>query len=411
MADYLKRRKGREGFFFQRSVPSDCRSVIGKATWIRKAGNSATEAKRNAAMFLSETEQLIKVARGQQLTATQKLISLIPDRGLAPADMDAHELVSTVSREPMYLDNQGSINPRYEELHDLAQGVLKGTAKGLKTPEDLLTRATLLKSPAPGTRFEWERYLGKLMQHTGKQYIQQITREDALSWRAGELERCQPSTVRTRLRFLNGLFGVAVEEGWVQTNPFFELTKRVKGRTKKKEVVSLDEADKAWAKLPQHHQLLWHLLRWTGSHASEAAGLRWEDIDLSSEGVIHFKSHETRPLKNDFRIRTIPIHKNLMPILEAASKRNGSGAVDNSGLIFPWSYNTKRARWAEGMHWSDIIGVSPKATRDWAATCLREKDINESVIGRLFGHTPKTQTGVYGAVKMETMRRALDQLT
>ena len=62
------------------------------------------------------------------------------------------------------------------------------------------------------------------------------------------------------------------------------------------------------------------------------------------------------------------------------------------------------------MHWNQIIGVSPKATRDWAATCLRSKDINESVIGRLFGHTPKTQTGVYGAVDMDTMRKALSQL-
>jgi len=402
MADYLKRRRGREGWFFQRSVPPDCRAVVGKATWIRKAGNSSTEAKRNAALFLAETEQLIKAARGQQLTATQKLISLIPERGLVPADMDAHDLVSEVSREPMYLDERRTVNPRYEELHEVAKGVLDGTAADLKTPEDLLTRATLLKSPAPGTRFEWERYLGKLMEHTGKQYIQQITREDALSWRAGELERCQPSTVRTRLRFLNGLFGVAVEEGWVQSNPFFELTKRVRGRAKKKEVVLLDQGDKDWTKLPQHHQLLWHLLRWTGSHASEAAGLRWEDIDLAS-GVIHFKSHETRPLKNDFRIRTIPIHKNLMPILKAQEF--------GEGLIFPWSYNPKRARWAEGMHWSDIIGVSPKATRDWAATCLREKDINESVIGRLFGHTPKTQTGVYRSVKLETMKRGLDQLT
>ena len=149
------------------------------------------------------------------------------------------------------------------------------------------------------------------------------------------MERCQPSIVRTRLRFLNGLFSVAVEDGWVQVNPFFELTKRVRGRAKKKEVVLLDQGDKDWTKLPQHHQLLWHLLRWTGSHASEAAGLRW----------------------------------------------------------------------------SDIIGVSPKATRDWAATCLREKDINESVIGRLFGHTLKTKTGVYGSVKLETMKRALDKLT
>ena len=93
----------------------------------------------------------------------------------------------------------------------------------------------------------------------------------------------------------------------------------------------------------------------------------------------------------------------MIPILEAQKF--------GEGLIFPWAYNPKRSQWAEGMHWSDIIGVSPKATRDWAATCLREKDINESVIGRLFGHTPKTQTGVYGSVQMETIRRALDQLT
>ncbi len=37
-------------------------------------------------------------------------------------------------------------------------------------------------------------------------------------------------------------------------------------------------------------------------------------------------------------------------------------------------------------------------------------DINKSVISRLFGHTPKTQTGAFGAVGMETMRRGLEQL-
>ena len=137
------------------------------------------------------------------------------------------------------------------------------------------------------------------MEHSGKQYIQQVTREDALAYRAYGLTKCQASTVVTRLRYLHGLFAVAVEEGWAQVNPFFELTKRVKGRTKKKEVVSLDQADRDWAKLPKHHQLLWHILRWSGAHASEVAGLRWSDIDLSS-GVIHFTSHKTRPLKNNF---------------------------------------------------------------------------------------------------------------
>ena len=209
MADYLKRRRGREGFFFQRSVPPDCRDVIGKATWKRKAGNTAAEAKRNVPQFLSENEQLIKEARGQKLTPSQKIRSLLPERGLVPA--------SEVSREPMYLDEKGSVNPRYEELHDLAKGVLDGTAADLKTPEELLTQATLLKSPAATSRDDWEWHLTKLMEQSGKQYIQQVTREDALAYLADQLQRCQQSTVKTRLRALTGLFGVAVEEGWVQS--------------------------------------------------------------------------------------------------------------------------------------------------------------------------------------------------
>ena len=413
MPNYLTRRQGRDGWYFQRRVPPSIAKEIGCAMWRRKAGNNLAEAKRNAAVFLQETEQLIQQARGQQLTPEQKLVSLIPHEADVAEDMNAHDLVDSVSREPMYLDAKGTVNPKYEELHGLAQDVLRDTATPLNTAEELLSRAALLKSPATSTAFEWQRYLTKVMEHSGREYIQQVTREDALAWRASELERCQASTVRTRLRFLNGLFGVAEEEGWVQSNPFAGLTKRVKARTKKKEVVLLDQADKDWRKLPQHHQLLWHLLRWTGSHASEAAGLRWEDIDLQEE-VIHFRSHETRPLKNNFRIRTIPIHSKLLPILkqELLEETSPEGSAEPcEGLIFPWAYSKRRGRWAEGMHWSETIGVSPKATRDWAATCLRSKDINESVIGRLFGHTPKTQTAVYGSVDIETMRKALEQLT
>ena len=65
MANYLKSRAGRKGWFFQRSVPPDCRDVIGKATWIRKAGDTLSEAKRNAAVFLEESEQLIRECRGK----------------------------------------------------------------------------------------------------------------------------------------------------------------------------------------------------------------------------------------------------------------------------------------------------------------------------------------------------------
>ncbi len=52
--------------------------------------------------------------------------------------------------------------------------------------EELLTRAALLKSPSASTAFEWQRYLTKLMEYSGREYIQQVTREEALAWRASQ---------------------------------------------------------------------------------------------------------------------------------------------------------------------------------------------------------------------------------
>ena len=406
--NYLTRRKGRDGWYFIRSVPPKLRGSIGCSTWRRKAGNTLAEAKRNSLVFLEETDQLLREARGLvQTTPEQKILSLLPERLQIPEDMDAHELVELNSREPMYLDDKGTVNPRYQQLHAIATGVLEGTAKPAKTAEDLLTLATLLKSPAPSTRKEWEIHIGKLMEHSQQQFITALTRDHALAYRQHLLQTTAASTTKTRLRYLSGLFNVAVDEGWIDSNPIEGLTKRVRSKAVVKEVVRLDQADESWQNLPKHHQLLWHVLRWSGSHASEAAGLRWEDIDLD-QGTITFKSHETRPLKNAYRQRAIPIHPRLMEVLLPTVAAN----VENTGLIFPWAYNPNRARWAEGMHWNRLIGVSPKATRDWAASCLRMKDVNERTIGKLFGHSPSKNsiTGVYGSVDLETMRRALDQL-
>jgi integrase len=418
---YLTRRSGKSGWYFVRAVPLPLRGVIGKTIWRRKAGNTLTEAKRNALVFLEETDQLIREAQGQQLTPEQKILSLLLVRDQLPKDLDAIEIVQQYSREDMHLgvDAEGEpiYNPRFEQLHELATGVLAGTARPPKTPAELINIATLLKSPAASTKVEWTSHLSKVMEHSGREFVTALTREDALAYRQHLLTTTAASTTKTRLKYLSGLFNVAVDEGWLDSNPFDGLTRNIRSKAVVKEVVRLDEADMNWSKLPQKEHLLWHILRWTGSHASEAAGLRWEDIDLD-QGTIAFKSHETRPLKNAYRQRVIPIHPKLMEILRALesaptvdNSKGGAGAP-TSGLIFPWAYNERQARWCESLHWSRVLGVSPKATRDWAASCLRSKDINERTIGKIFGHSPsKTSiTGVYGSVDLATMRRALDQL-
>ncbi len=52
MPNYLIRRQGFYGWYFQRHVPALILEEIGCAMWRRKAGKNLTEAKRNAAAFI-----------------------------------------------------------------------------------------------------------------------------------------------------------------------------------------------------------------------------------------------------------------------------------------------------------------------------------------------------------------------
>ena len=101
----------------------------------------------------------------------------------------------------MYVDSKGTVNVEPSSTHLAIWCVLDGSSRPVHSADDLLKRAALLKDPAPGTVFEWTRYLTKLMEHSSREHIKQLTREDALAWRAEELSRCQSSTVKNRLRW------------------------------------------------------------------------------------------------------------------------------------------------------------------------------------------------------------------
>ena len=71
------------------------------------------------------------------------------------------------------MDGKGRANAEYERLHQIARCVLDGSARPVHSADDLLKRAALLKDPAPGTVFEWTRYLTKLMEHSSREHIEQ----------------------------------------------------------------------------------------------------------------------------------------------------------------------------------------------------------------------------------------------
>ena len=115
--------------------------------WRRKAGTTLAKAKRNATIFITETDQLIQAAKGASQTQEQKLLSLLPNREEIPDEIDSHDLVQGVSKEPVHLNNKGTVNPEYERLHQLATGVPKGTARQVHSADDL----TQTNNPSKGS--------------------------------------------------------------------------------------------------------------------------------------------------------------------------------------------------------------------------------------------------------------------
>ncbi len=243
-----------------------------------------------------------------------------------------------------------------------------------------------------------------LVEVTKTNQIASITEDHVRQYRDQELERISGSTLKKLFGYLKGLFNVAVEEKWISVNPFDGVTLRyVKTKPKPKQVTTVDHIDQKVSKLSDLEQCLYWIMRYTGTHISEAAGAMIDDIDLEN-GVIHIKANELRPLKNDYRQRELPIIKPL------ARKLHELLPKKVKGYIFMGFYDEKQQRFGASLKWQKTIGISPKICRDTAATVLRDNDVNERVIGSILGHTPRNSTGVYGSVSMEAKRNALGKL-
>ena len=365
------------------------------------------EARRHLPQFLAETDLLIAQAKGT-VDPVQKIRSLLPEE---LQGHDSFDVVQENTRLPAHIEvgaDQWIENPEFIELFEIVKAKKAGTYKQPRTAQELITLATTLKQPARATLELWERHLGSLMDCAGKQYITELTEEDVLTFRDDQLQRIAVSSLKTKLRYIRALMELAKDQKWITSNPADGAAKHLKTKQTLKQVVRLDQADAHWQELPEQQQLLWHLCRWTGAHISEVAGLRLCDVDLSA-GLIKIVPTPERPLKNFYRERAIPVHPNLLPYLK---KGIAQGSSDNQELLFPWAYNPERQRWCEGISWKRKLGITPKATRDWATSCLRGKGCNERIIGMLLGHSPTKEgiTGVYGSADEGALRRAIEML-
>ena len=367
--------------------------------WRFKLSNDLLEARRMVLEALLATDRQIAEARGD--TAAHSMLvdqSQRTSSGLAKA-MQEWQVSAT------------DIYPRLPEetAEALVERQIKVEAGELvdHSFDSLIDHCQRLKQPAPTTLLQWKGRMKELRNICNVNDVTKVTEADARKYRDHQLKNCAPTTTKGRIKYLKALFTVAKEEGWISENPWdVIILKRIRGTYKKKEVKQLDSVDKVVEQgvLASNNELVYWICRLTGTHVSEAAGMLHQDIDLE-KNVIHIRQNKLRPIKNQFRERTLPITPKLRQKIDQLYT---AGTKDKH--IQPGFYDEKQMRWGGKLLWQRALGITPKDCRDVAATTMRENNINERVIGAILGHVPTNSTGVYGSVTQESMLEALSIL-
>ncbi|WP_413442539.1 tyrosine-type recombinase/integrase [Synechococcus sp. MIT S1220] len=356
--------------------------------WRWKAGDTLAEARRTTVVSLARTDEIIAEHRGE---ITPELIQSLDNNVIRGLQEDLQE------QQLMPKD----IWPRHsaEDAHRLIQ-VQSG--EGSKTFNELIKLAVRLKQPAPSTINNWNTTVSTFTKVIKVNDVTELTEEHTRKYRDHLLDTVSGSTTKTRINTMRAMIEVAREEGWIESNPFdcIEL-KYIKSQPKQKKATSLDAVDIEVLKLSPDEQVLYWIMRYTGTHVSEAAGLMREDIDLKN-GVIYIRPNTLRPIKNNYRQRELPIVKTLVEKL--------ADLPEKKGHLFIEMFDSSKQRWGHKLSWQWKLGISPKACRDNVATVLRDAEVNERVIGSILGHTPQNSTGVYGSVSLEAKLKALNHL-
>jgi integrase len=167
---------------------------------------------------------------------------------------------------------------------------------------------------------------------------------------------------------------------------------------------------------PWVQPILWFLYM-TSARANEALCLTRRHVDLGAR-IIQVRDHETK----NRRPKRIPIHKELLPILERLIEGKSLDAplfVSNKGL--PARIDSTRKPWNKAIDEAisdlgldpDLRHVTVKDIRHCAATNMERSDVREVVREAILGHSTKGKStqGRYIAVSDEDLLKAIDMTT
>jgi integrase len=232
----------------------------------------------------------------------------------------------------------------------------------------------------PSTRFAYERYLFKFVEHVERTRtdvdVREVTADDCRSFLDKWIDR-SPSTVASIHSALNGLFSWLYLDEEIDTNPMLRVKRPRRLRPEDVEVVIVSTVDvekmlagtQGWQEF-----LCLSVLAYTGLRRESAARLRWKHVDLV-EGT-----YSVTEKGRKFAVKPMPWE--LLEIFRAAVE-SGEVACGLNDYVIPnrRAATVRRQERSDKVIWetvrkvADRVGVvsTPHALRRAFAVAFLEK--------------------------------------
>ena len=216
------------------------------------------------------------------------------------------------------------------------------------------------------------------------------------------------------LALLSKMFSLAESWGWLVGNPVKGIQKYQE--EKRDRWLNEDETQRLWVVLdryPQHITAnLFKFLLLTGARKSEAMQATWDQFDME-KGIWTKPSHLTKQKKTEY----LPLSGKALSILQEIKKiksqMNSQMKSKPSVYVFPGRVEGQPIKelktfWKTVLKEAKLENVRIHDLRHTHASYLVSKGLSLSIVGKLLGHTQASTTQRYAHLADEPLRQATE---
>lgn len=211
------------------------------------------------------------------------------------------------------------------------------------------------------------------------------------------------TTKDNMLAVLNCIYDYACANDYISKN-YAQYVVYENDRTRIQRILFSDlEVKKLWNKKGNWEYDFFLILLYTGCRFSEIANTKVENLDLIN-GVLHITEDNS---KNAQSIRSIPIHKKIMPLIEANMGNTWVFENDEGKILYSNFY------YNELKEINAYLGVEHlfHDTRHTFTTRLRKLGVPLFYVNEIIGHTNKNITDdTYNHPTIEELRTEINKL-